>query len=553
MYVGTHTRPNSRGTALLSIDRRDGSGLQGSGEEREHHNKSKQRERAFLSYIVNHFGHKVRRLVIINSNVLCDLVCGGTASGRDVGSTQGMADNNSNANRSAARPTDTDDLAAESRRRIDDIVAQVDAEMCRRARDAARARHWGWLPTIIQGWIIGERVPPYRFPGDTTPGHRLPPLVNDRLERQNERLEERNDRLEAQVETLRLQVSQLMTQHGQIVDVMQEHDVRITENRTDITETQAMVQASDAMLNAWAAQFIEEPPQEDGPEFEAEDLEEEEFDEDPNEDPEEEDDDGDAASDISHKISMAGRGPHARPPRRTLDAAVIKMMVDRRVNKILAEHEANRLASETSGSNNGSQGNNNKGCSFKSFLNCHPHKFKGTEGAVGMLRWVEKVESVFAMCECAEENRVKFATGTLEGPALTWWNTHVQTLGLDGANSMPWADFTRLLQEEYCPRDEIRKLEAEFWVLKMVGSEIEQYCTRFHELCKLCPAMVTPEYKKVEQFISGLPEQIQSMVTASDLTTVTPRAGGVGSESPSGGRFPGRDIGCDNRVDQIVT
>ncbi|KAD3067267.1 hypothetical protein E3N88_35147 [Mikania micrantha] len=457
-----------------------------------------------------------------------------------------MADNNSNANRSAARPTGTDDLAAESRRRIDDIVAQVDAEMDRRARHAERARYWGWLPQVIRGWIIAERVPTPRYRSDAPTDHRLPPLgvpleqafaahvafsrreamrsgelsnevrvlreKNDRLERQNDRLEERNDRLEAQVETLCLQVSQLMTQHGQIVDVMQEHDVRITENRTDITETQAMVQASDAMLNAWAAQFIEEPPQEDGPEFEAEDLEEEDFDEDPNEDPEEDDDDGDAASDISHKISMAGRGPHARPPRRTLDAAVIKMMVDRRVNKILAEHEANRLASETSGSNNGSQGNKNKGCSFKSFLNCHPHKFKGTEGAVGMLRWVEKVESVFAMCECTEENRVKYATGTLEGPALTWWNTHVQTLGLDGANSMPWADFTRLLQEEYCPRDEIRKLEAEFWVLKMVGSEIEQYCTRFHELCKLCPAMVTPEYKKIEQFISGLPEQIHSML-----------------------------------------
>ncbi|KAD4586096.1 hypothetical protein E3N88_23697 [Mikania micrantha] len=467
-----------------------------------------------------------------------------------------MADNNINANRSATRPTGTDDLAAESRRRIDDIVAQVDAEMDRRAQHAERARYWGWLPQIIRGWIIAERVPTPRYRSDAPTDHRLPPLgvpleqafaahvafsrreamrsgelsnevrvlreKIDRLERQNERLEERNDRLEAQVETLRLQVSQLMTQDGQIVDIMQEHDVRITENRTDITKTQAMVQASDAMLNAWAAQFIEEPPQEDGPEFEAEDLEDEDLDEDPNEDPEEDDDDGDAASDISHKISMAGRGPHARPPRRTLDAAVIKMMVDRRVNKILAEHEANRLASETSGSNNGSQGNNNKGCSFKSFLNCHPHKFKGTEGAVGMLRWVEKVESVFAMCECAEENRVKFATGTLEGPALTWWNTHVQTLGLDGANSMPWADFTRLLQEEYCPRDEIRKLEAEFWVLKMVGSEIEQYCTRFHELCKLCPAMVTPEYKKVEQFISGLPEQIQSLVTASDLTTIQP-------------------------------
>ncbi|KAD7478297.1 hypothetical protein E3N88_01433 [Mikania micrantha] len=270
----------------------------------------------------------------------------------------GMANNDSTGRNADRHPT-TDDMAAESRRRVHDIVSQVDAEMGRRARDAARARYWGWLPTILQSWIVEERVPPYRYPGDTTPGHRLPPFGVP-MEQAfaahvacTRREVWRGRELTDEMETLRLQVSQLMTQHGQIVDVMQEHDARITENRTDITETQAMVQASDAMLNAWAAQFIEEPPQDDGPEFEAEDLEDEDLDEDPNEDPEEDDDDGDAASDISHKISMAGRGPHARPPRRTLDAAVIKMMVDRRVNKILAEHEAHRLASETSGSNNG--------------------------------------------------------------------------------------------------------------------------------------------------------------------------------------------------------
>ncbi|KAD3640029.1 hypothetical protein E3N88_29252 [Mikania micrantha] len=219
---------------------------------------------------------------------------------------------------------------------------------------------------------------------------------------------------------------------------------------------------------------------------------------------------------------MSGRGTNALRLKRKAEKARIDMMVERKFNKVLAEYEANRHASETSGTNNGSQGSAAKGCSFKAFLSCHPHKFQGTEGAVGLLRWIEKLESVFSMSECSEENRVKYATGTLEGPALTWWNTHVQTLGLVTANSIPWENFTRMLHEEYCPRDEIRKLEEEFWVHKMVGSEIEKYCTRFHELCKLCPAMVTPEYKKIEQFISGLPEQIQSMVTASDHSTIQP-------------------------------
>ena len=61
-----------------------------------------------------------------------------------------------------------------------------------------------------------------------------------------------------------------------------------------------MIQASDAMPNAWAEQFIVEPPPEDGPQFEVKDLEERDFDEDPEEDPEEDEDDEGDESDISH-------------------------------------------------------------------------------------------------------------------------------------------------------------------------------------------------------------------------------------------------------------
>ncbi|MFS7977997.1 hypothetical protein Hanom_Chr10g00910511 [Helianthus anomalus] len=55
-------------------------------------------------------------------------------------------------------------------------------------------------------------------------------------------------------------------------------------------------------------------------------------------------------------------------------------------------------------------------------MDCRPTTFSGTEGAVGLLHWFEKLESVFEMCECPEARRVKYATGTLEGLALTWWN-----------------------------------------------------------------------------------------------------------------------------------
>nr|GEY07121.1 putative reverse transcriptase domain-containing protein [Tanacetum cinerariifolium] len=71
-------------------------------------------------------------------------------------------------------------------------------------------------------------------------------------------------------------------------------------------------------------------------------------------------------------------------------------------------------------------------CSFASFMKCGPTQFHGTEGAVELVRWFEKMENTFEISECAEVRKVKFATATLHGRALTWWNYQVATLGQKG-------------------------------------------------------------------------------------------------------------------------
>ena len=54
---------------------------------------------------------------------------------------------------------------------------------------------------------------------------------------------------------------------------------------------------------------------------------------------------------------------------------------------------------------------------YKEFISCQPFYFNGTEGAVELIRWFERTESVFSRSNCAEENRVTFATGTLTDDA----------------------------------------------------------------------------------------------------------------------------------------
>nr|GEU41952.1 reverse transcriptase domain-containing protein [Tanacetum cinerariifolium] len=60
----------------------------------------------------------------------------------------------------------------------------------------------------------------------------------------------------------------------------------------------------------------------------------------------------------------------------------------------------------------------------KEFISCQPFYFNAMKGAVGLIRWFERTESVFSRSKCAEEDKVTFATGTLTNDALSWWNAY---------------------------------------------------------------------------------------------------------------------------------
>ncbi|GJV75472.1 putative reverse transcriptase domain-containing protein [Tanacetum coccineum] len=71
------------------------------------------------------------------------------------------------------------------------------------------------------------------------------------------------------------------------------------------------------------------------------------------------------------------------------------------------------------------------------------------------------MESVFHISGCAIDNQVKFATCTLLGAELTWWNGHVRTLGHNAAYAMTWGTLKNKLTNKYCPKGDIKKLEIE--------------------------------------------------------------------------------------------
>ncbi|GJX39477.1 putative reverse transcriptase domain-containing protein [Tanacetum coccineum] len=150
---------------------------------------------------------------------------------------------------------------------------------------------------------------------------------------------------------------------------------------------------------------------------------------------------------------------------------------------------------------------------------CQPLNFKGTEGVVGLTRWIEKMESVFNISGCAIENQVKFATCTLLGAALTWWNGQIRTLGPE-AYAMTWEGLKKKITDKYCPLGEIQKLEIELWNLKVKGNDVPAYTERFQELTLICTKFCANETEKINKYIRGLPDNIYGNVKSSKPKTL---------------------------------
>ncbi|GJT41452.1 putative reverse transcriptase domain-containing protein [Tanacetum coccineum] len=179
--------------------------------------------------------------------------------------------------------------------------------------------------------------------------------------------------------------------------------------------------------------------------------------------------------------------------------AIIAQQLQNILPQIVTQVTNNVNNTNANGGNgrNGNGGNN--GCSYKAFLACNPRDYDGKGGAVALTRWIEKMESVIEISGCAENQKAR---------------------GREAAIGMTWVEFKALLVEEFCPSNEMEKLESEFWNHTMVGANHAGYTDRFHELAKLVPHLVTPESKRIGRYINGLAPQIRGMLRATQPTTI---------------------------------
>ncbi|GJX53269.1 reverse transcriptase domain-containing protein [Tanacetum coccineum] len=206
----------------------------------------------------------------------------------------------------------------------------------------------------------------------------------------------------------------------------------------------------------------------------------------------------------------------------TVTNAQLQAMIDQGVSAALAARDATRNGIDSHTSGTGVRGSERvaRECTYQDFMKCKPLYFKGTKGVVELTQWFERMETVFRISNCSVENQIKFSTCTLLAGALTWWNSHVMTVTHDVAYSMTWVDLRKKMTDKYCPRNEMKKLEAELWNLKVIGTDVVKYNQRFQELALLCVRMFPEESDKIERYVGGLPDMIHGNIVASRPKTM---------------------------------
>nr|GEX06377.1 reverse transcriptase domain-containing protein [Tanacetum cinerariifolium] len=86
------------------------------------------------------------------------------------------------------------------------------------------------------------------------------------------------------------------------------------------------------------------------------------------------------------------------------------------------------------------------------------------------------------MSGCEDAQKVKYTAGSFVSNALTWWNSQIHTCGQETAIGMAWEDFKTLMREEFCPINEMQKLETKFWNHSMVEAHHAAYTDTFYTL-----------------------------------------------------------------------
>ena len=136
-------------------------------------------------------------------------------------------------------------------------------------------------------------------------------------------------------------------------------------------------------------------------------------------------------------------------------------------------------------------------------LGAKPYDGSGDPEAAWL--WLDRVNKVYGVMGCTDEQRVMFSSFLMEDRAKDWWDV-VERRYLNGIS---WGQFQQEFTNRFFPQSYKDSKIEEFFRLEQKNMSVSEYEKRFSELVRLVPYIQADEVLKCKRFLAGLQHRIR--------------------------------------------
>ena len=136
-------------------------------------------------------------------------------------------------------------------------------------------------------------------------------------------------------------------------------------------------------------------------------------------------------------------------------------------------------------------------------LGAKPYDGSGDPEAAWL--WLDRVNKVYGVMGCTDEQRVLFSSFLMEDRAKDWWDA-VERRYPDG---ITWDQFQQEFTDRFFPQSHKDAKIEEFFKLEQKNMSVSEYEKKFSELVRLVPYLQEDEVLKCKRFLSGLQHRIR--------------------------------------------
>ena len=136
-------------------------------------------------------------------------------------------------------------------------------------------------------------------------------------------------------------------------------------------------------------------------------------------------------------------------------------------------------------------------------LGAKPYDSSGDPEAVWL--WLDRVNKVYGVMGCTDEQRVLFFSFLMDDRAKDWWDAVERRYPY----GISWDQFQQEFTYRFFPQSHKDSKIEEFFKLEQKNMSVSEYEKKFSKLVRLVPYVQETEVLKCKRFLSGLQHRIR--------------------------------------------